>query len=62
MIKSAEWDRQLTQVICHIANIVRLKHAGELSERNAKQQLKQAVGYRAALMRRIDSQDLVCDA
>ena len=62
MIKSAEFDRQLTQVICHIANIVRLKHAGELSERNAEQQLKQAVGYRAALMRRIDTQDLVFDA
>ena len=62
MIKSAELDRQLTQVICRITNIVRLKHAGAISERNAEQQLKQAVEYRAELMRRIDTQDLVFDA
>ena len=62
MIKSAEFDRQLTQVICRITNIVRLKHAGELSGRNADQRLKQAVEYRAELMRRIDTQDLVFDA
>ena len=42
--------------------IVRQKHTGQLSERNADQQLRQAVDYRAALMRRIDSQDLVFDA
>jgi hypothetical protein len=62
MTKSAEFDRRLTQVICRITNIVRQKHTGQLSERNADQQLRQAVDYRAALMRRIDSQDLVFDA
>jgi hypothetical protein len=62
MIKSAEFDRRLTQVICRITNILRLKRAGQLSERNAEQQLKRAIDYRAAVMRRIDSQDLVFDA
>jgi hypothetical protein len=62
MIKSAKFDRELTQVICRITNIVRLKHVGELSTRNADEQLKHAVEYRAELMRRIDSQDLVFDA
>jgi hypothetical protein len=62
MIESAELDRQLTQVSCRIANVVRPKHAGAISGRNAERQLKQAVEYRAELMRRIDSQDLVFDA
>ena len=63
MIKSAKFDRQLTQVTCRITNIVRLKHVGVLSTRNADQQLKNAVEHRAELMRQIDSQDdLVFDA
>ena len=62
MIMSAELDRQLTQVSCRITNVARLKHAGAISERNAERQLKQAVEYRAELMRRIDSQDLIFDA
>ena len=62
MIKNAELDRQLTQVSCRITNVARLRHAGAISERNAEQQLKQAIQYRAELMRQIDSQDLVFDA
>ena len=54
--------RQLTQVGCRITKVARLRHAGAISERNAEQQIKQAVEYRAELMRRIDSQDLVFDA
>jgi hypothetical protein len=62
MINSAEFDRQLTQVICRITNVARLKHAGVISERNAEQQIKRAVECRAELMRQVDSQDLVFDA
>jgi hypothetical protein len=62
MIESAELDRLLTQVSCRITNVVRLRQAGAISERNAVQQLKQAVEYRAKLMRQIDSQNLVFDA
>ena len=61
MIESVELDRQLTQVSCRIANVVRLKHAGAISERNSEWQLKQAIEYRAELMRQLDSQDLVFD-
>ena len=59
MIKSAEFGRQLTQVICRITNVARLKRAGVISERNAEQQIKQAIECRAELMRQIDSQDLM---
>jgi hypothetical protein len=62
MIESAELDRLLTQVTCRITNVARLRKAGAISERNAEQQLKQAVEYRAELMRQIDRQDLVVDA
>ena len=58
----AELDRLLTQVSCCITNVARLRQAGAISERNAEQQLKQAVEYRAALMRQIDSQNFVFDA
>jgi hypothetical protein len=58
MIKSSELDRQLTQVSCRIAKVARLRRTGAIPERQAEWQLKQAVGYRAALMRRIDRQDL----
>ena len=62
MIESAELDRLLTQVSCRITNVARLRQAGVISERNAEQQLKQAVEYRAELMRQIDRQNLVFDA
>ena len=60
--KSAEFDRLLTQVSCRITNVARLRQAGAISERKAEQQLKQAVEYRAELMRQIDSQNFVFDA
>ena len=62
MIESAELDRLLTQVSCRIAKVARLRQAGAISERNAEQQLEQAVEYRAELMRQIDSQNLGFDA
>jgi hypothetical protein len=62
MIESAELDRLITQVTCRITYVARLRKAGAISERNAEQQLKQAVEYRAELMRQIDSQNLVVDA
>ena len=61
MIESTKLDRLLTQVNCRITNVARLRHAGAISERNAEQQLKQAVEFRAELMRQIDSQNLVFD-
>ena len=60
MIESAKLDRLLTQVNCRITSITRLREAGAISD--AEQQLKQAVEYRAELMRQIDSQNLVFDA
>jgi hypothetical protein len=54
MIESAKLDRLLTQVNCRITNIVRLRDAGAISEREAEQELKQAVKFRAELMRQID--------
>jgi len=62
MIESVELDRLVTQVTCRNTNVARLRKAGAISERNAEQQLKQAVEYRAELMRQIDSQNLVVDA
>ena len=61
MIESTKLDRLLTQVSCRIANVARLRNAGAISERKAEQQLKQAVEFRAELMRQIDSQNLVFD-
>ena len=60
MIESTKLDRLLTQVNCRITSIARLRQAGAISD--AEQQLKQAVEYRAELMRQIDSQNLVFDA
>ena len=62
MKESAELDRLLTQVICRATNVARLRQAGAISKRNAEQQLKQAVEYRAELMRQIDGQSPVFDA
>ena len=62
MIESAELDRLLTQVSCRITNVARLRQAGAISERKAEQQLKQAVEYRAELVRQIDSRNFVFDA
>jgi hypothetical protein len=61
MIESAELDRLLTQVSCRITNVARLRLAGAISERNAPQQLKQAVEYRAEHMRQIDDQEFAFD-
>jgi hypothetical protein len=61
MIEAARLDRLLTQVSCRITNVARLRQAGAISERNAEQQLKLAVEYRAELMRQIDGQDLAFD-
>jgi hypothetical protein len=62
MRETAELDRLLTQVICRITSIVRLRDAGAISEREAEQELKQGVAVRAELMRRIDGQEFAFDA
>jgi hypothetical protein len=62
MRETAEIDRLLTQVNCRIASIARLRDAGAISEREAEQKLKQAVAFRAELMRQIDGQDFAVDA
>jgi len=55
--EAAKLDRLLTQVNCRITSIVRLRDAGAISEREAEQELKQGVAYRAELMRQIDGQE-----
>ena len=62
MIESEELDRLLTQVNCRITSIARLRDAGAISARKVEQDLKQAVEFRAELMRQIDGQNLVFDA
>jgi hypothetical protein len=62
MLESAKLDRLLTQVSCRITNIARLRDAGAISDRKADQELKQAVEFRAQLMRQIDGQHFVVDA
>jgi hypothetical protein len=62
MRETAELDRLLTQVNCRITSIVRLRDAGATSEREAEQELKQGVAFRAELMRQIDGQDFAFDA
>ena len=62
MIENAKLDRLLTQVNCHITSIARLRNAGVISEREAEQKLKQALAFRAELMRQIDGQDFAVDA
>jgi hypothetical protein len=62
MIESAKLDRLLTQANCRITSIALQRHAGAISERTAKQQLKQAVEFRLELMRQIDGQNFVFDA
>ena len=62
MIDSAKLDRLLTEVNCRITSIGRLRHVGAISERKAERQLKQAVEFRAELMRQIDGQNSVFDA
>ena len=61
MIESAKLDRLLTQVNCRITGIARLRVAGVISERKAKQELQQAVEFRAELLRQIDGQNFVFD-
>ena len=60
--EAAKLDRLLTQVNCRITSIVRLRDAGAISEREAEQELKQGVAYRAELMRQIDGQEFAFDA
>ena len=62
MIESAKLDRLLTQVNCHITSIARLGDDGAISECKAQQDLKQAVEFRAKLMRQIDGQNFAFDA
>jgi hypothetical protein len=62
MTESAKLDRLLTQVSCRIANVARLRDAGAMSERKAERQLKQAVEFRAELMRQIDGLNFVFEA
>jgi hypothetical protein len=62
MIENAKLDRLLTQVNCHITSIARLRNAGVISEREAEQKLKQAVAFRAELMRQLDGQEFAVDA
>ena len=59
---TAELDRLLTQVNCRITSIARLRHAGAISEREAEQELKQAVAFRAELMQQIEGQNFAFDA
>ncbi len=62
MIESTNLDRLLTQVNCRITSIARLRDAGAISERKAQEELKQAVEFRAELMRQVDAQHSVFDA
>ena len=62
MVETPKIDRLLTQVICRIASIARLRDAGAISDRKAKQELKQAVEFRAQFMRQIDTQNFAFDA
>ena len=62
MIENAKLHRLLTQVNCHITSIARLRNAGVISEREAEQKLKQALAFRAELMRQIDGQEVAFDA
>jgi hypothetical protein len=62
MMESARLDRLLTQINCRISSIARLRDAGTISQRKAKQELEQAIDFRADLMRQIDSQNFVFDA
>ena len=62
MIETAKLDRLLTQVDCRITSIVRLRDAGAISKRKAEQELKEAVEFRAQLMRQIDGQNFAFDA
>ena len=62
MIENAKLDRLLTQVNCQITSIARLRNAGVISEREAEQKLKQAVAFRAELMRQLDGQEFAVDA
>ena len=62
MIESSELDRRLTQVNCRITNVARLRRIGAISERDAEHQLKQAVAFRANLMRLVGRQNLIFDA
>jgi hypothetical protein len=62
MIENAKLDRLLTQVNCRITSIARLRDAGAISVREAEQELKKAVEFRAKLMRQIDGQKFAFDA
>jgi hypothetical protein len=62
MIETAKLDRLLTQVNCRITSIVRLRDAGAISKPKAEQELKEAVEFRAELMRQIDDQNFAFDA
>ena len=61
MADSTKLDRLLTQVNCRITSIARLRDAGAMSERKAEQELRQAVEFRAELMRQIDGQNFIFD-
>jgi hypothetical protein len=62
MIETAKLDRLLTQVNCRITSIVRLRDPGAISKPKAEQELKEAVEFRAQLMRQIDGQNFAFDA
>jgi hypothetical protein len=57
MIENAKLDRLLTQINCRIRSIARLRNARAISDRKAEQDLKQAVEFRAKLIREIDGQE-----
>jgi hypothetical protein len=59
---STKLDRLLTQVNCRITSIGRLRDTGAISERHAEQKLKQAVEFRARLMKQVDAQSFLFDA
>ena len=61
MIENAKLDPLLTKVNCRITSIARLRDAGAISNRNAEQELKQAVEFRTKLMRQIDRQNFAFD-
>ena len=62
MMARASLDRLLTQVNCRIMSISRRRDAGAISQCKADQELKQAVEFRAKLMRRIDGQNFAFEA
>ena len=59
MIENAKLDRLLTKVNCRITNT---SSQIPISNRDAEEELKQAVEFRTKLMREVDHQNFTFDA